>query len=157
MEESKKIKSLWMVIFSLIALNVCVLGRVMFAQLLHQPMGPPPPPEIVRRLDFDENQKKEFEIAKKKHFNSVFQIRENIRAIKKEMFEMIKNDNINDSLLHLETKLLAKQIEMNEFETMNHLADIRKIANAEQKQIFDNEILPLFYRQEHDKNGDKLK
>jgi hypothetical protein len=37
---------------------------------------------------------------------------------------------------------------MNEYETFKHLQDIRKICNPSQKQVFDNQIVPLFNRRE---------
>lgn len=149
MEESKKIKSLWLAILGLIILNISVLGWVSYGNKLgHQPNEPPPPNEIPRRLGFDESQVRAFENIKNQHFQRIKPVREHIRMMKAKLWDDVKNDAPNDSLLKAQIALLSNEIQMNEYETFKHLQDIRKICNPSQKQIFDNEIVPLFNRRE---------
>ena len=149
MEESKKIKSLWLAILGLIVLNISVLGWVGYGnKLRHQPNEPPPPDEIPKRLGFDKSQVLAFENIKNQHFQRVKPVRNHIRMMKAKLWEDVKNDAPNDSLLKAQITLLGNEIQMNEYETFKHLQDIRKICNPSQKQIFDDEIVPLFNRKE---------
>ena len=149
MEESKKIKSLWLAILGLIVLNISVLGWVGYGNKLgHQPNEPLPPDEIPKRLGFDKSQVLAFENIKNQHFQRVKPVREHIRMMKAKLWEDVKNDAPNDALLKAQIALLGNEIQMNEYETFKHLQDIRKICNPTQKQIFDGEIVPLFNRKE---------
>jgi periplasmic protein CpxP/Spy len=158
MEESKKIKSLWLAILGLIILNISVLGWIGFGNKTgHPPNEPIPPYEIPKRLGFDESQKKTFENIKNEHFQRVKPVRDRIRLWKEKLWEDVKNDAPNDSLLKAQVAILGSEIQLNEYETFKHLQDIRKICSASQKQIFDTEIVPLFNRKEptHPNRGDK--
>lgn len=149
MEESKKIKSLWLAILGLIVLNVSVLGWISFGNKTWQPPNEPiPPNEIPKRLGFDESQKMAFENIKNEHFQIVRPIRNHIRMLREKLWEDVKNDATNDSLLKAQIVILSNEIQLNEYETFKHLQDIRKICTVQQKQIFDSEILPLFNRKE---------
>jgi hypothetical protein len=149
MEESKKIKSLWLAILGLIVLNVSVLGWISFGNKTGQPPNEPIPPyEIPKRLGFDESQKMAFENIKNEHFKRVRPIRNHIRMLKEKLWEDVKNDTPNDSLLKVQIVILGNEIQLNEYETFKHLQDIRKICTVQQKQIFDTEIVPLFNRKE---------
>ena len=159
MEESKKIKSLWLAILGLIILNISVLVWIVFGNKLgHQPNEPPPPDEIPKRLGFDESQVRAFENIKNQHFQRVKPVREHIGMMKEKLWEDVINDAPSDSLLKAQIALLGNEIQMNEYETFKHLQDIRKICNPSQKQIFDDEIVPLFNRKEPqhpDKEGNR--
>lgn len=158
MEESKKIKSLWLAILGLIILNISVLGWIGFGnQKGHPPNEPLPPNEIPKRLGFDESQQMAFENIKNEHFQRVRPARDRIRMLKEKLWENVKNDAPNDSLLKAQVAILGNEIQFNEYETFKHLQDIRKICTVSQKQIFDAEIVPLFNRKEppHPNRGDK--
>lgn len=158
MEESKKIKSLWLSIIGLVMLNISVLGWIGFGNKVgHPPNEPIPPHEIPKRLGFDESQKMAFENIKDEHFQRVRPIRDRIRMLKEKLWEDVKNDTPNDSLLKDQISILGNEIQLNEYETFKHLQDIRKICTAPQKQIFDSEIVPLFNRKEppHPNRGNK--
>lgn len=149
MEESKKIKSLWLAILGLVILNISVLGWIGFSNKLGQkPNQPIPPHEIPKRLGFDESQKMAFEHIKNEHFQRVRPVRDHIRMLKEKLWEDVKNDDTNDSLLKVQVAILGNEIQLNEYETFKHLQEIRKICTASQKQIFDTEIVPIFNRKE---------
>lgn len=149
MEESKKIKSLWLAILGLVILNISVLGWIGFdGKLNQQPTEPPPPHEISKRLGFDKYQILAFENIKNEHFRRIRPVREHIRMMKEKLWEDVKNDTPNDYILKAQVALLGNEIQINEYETFKHLQDIRKICNPSQKQVFDNEIVPLFNRRE---------
>ena len=156
MEESKKIKSLWLAIFGLIVLNVSVLGWIGFGNRVgHPPNEPIAPYEIPKRLNFDKPQKIAFENIKEEHFRRVRPIRDHIRMLKEKLWEDVKNDALNDSILKAQIVILSNEIQLNEYETFKHLQDIRKICTASQKQVFDTEIVPLFNRKEPPPNRRK--
>lgn len=149
MEESKKIKSLWLAILGLVILNISVLVWIVFGNKLgHQANEPLPPHEIPKRLGFNESQVLAFENTKNQHFQRVRPVRNQIRIMKEKLWEDVKNNAPNDSLLKAQITLLGNEIQMNEYETFKHLQDIRRICNSSQKQVFDNEIVPLFNRRE---------
>ena len=147
MEESKKIKSLWLAILGLVILNVSVLGWIGFGNNIgHPPNEPIPPHEIPRLLGFDESQKVAFENIKNEHFLRVRPVRDRIRMLKEKLGEEVKNNTLSDSLLKAQIAVLGNEIQVNEYEIFKHLQDIRKICTVSQKQIFDTELLPLFNR-----------
>ena len=149
MEESKKIKSLWLAILGLVILNISVLVWIVFGNKLgHQPNEPLPPHEIPKRLGFNESQVRAFKNIKNIHFQKVKPIRDHIKIMKSKLWEDVKNDAPNDSTLKAQVSVLGNEIQINEYETFKHLQDIRKICNPSQKKVFDNEIVPLFNKRE---------
>jgi periplasmic protein CpxP/Spy len=158
MEESKKIKSLWLAIIGLVMLNISVLGWIVFGLRAGLPPNESIPPyEIPKRLGFNESQKMAFENIKNEHFQRVRPIRDHIRMMKEKLWEVVKNDNLTDSLLKAQIAILGNEIQLNEYETLKHLLAIRNICTVSQKQIFDTEILPLFNKKEppHPNREDK--
>jgi hypothetical protein len=147
MEESKKIKTLWLAILSLVIINISVLGWISFG---HPPADnqPPQPAEIAKRLDFDKSQRAIFQTLKKEHFDQINPIRDDIAKRRERLFQAIKNETLSDSLMKIEIAALAQAIETNEYQTFKHLQKIRTICTPIQKQLFDEEILPLFHKQE---------
>lgn len=147
MEESKKIKTLWLAILLLVIINISVLGWI---SLGRSPADgqPPKPAQIAKRLGFDESQRAIFQTLKKEHFDQVNPIRDDIARRREHLFQAIKNETLSDSLMKIEISALSRAVEANEYQIFQHLRQIRNICTPMQKQLFDEEILPLFHQQE---------
>ena len=149
MENLKKIKTLWIAIIMLIIINLSVLAWMWFSPQGMQ--GHISPERIERTLNFDSQQKEQFEIIKDKHFAEVTPIRDSIKIIKSELFDYIKQDKPDPKIIEEKMNLLANKIKENEEKTLKHFTEIRAMCNEEQKTIFDNDILERFKKQ--DPNG----
>ena len=145
MENSNKIKSLWVAITILILINLSILWYLWFTTNPQQDQASPI--RIEQSLHFDDGQKAQFEIIKNKHFSEVIIIRDSIKIIKAELFDYLKQDNLDQKYIDKKVELLANKIKENESKTLKHFTEIRAMCNKEQKQIFDNDILERFKRQ----------
>ena len=152
MSEQNKYRTLWIVILFLLALNTLMLGWVWFAKL---PQNTMPPERIAKELDFDAQQIDAFEKLKAEHFAVVTPLRDSIRYLLRESFNLMKSDSLNKTLLHQKMQDLSKKISMNEENTRIHLYQVRKLCTPAQREKFDNEILEIFKNQGEAHRGGK--
>lgn len=154
MEDSKKIKTLWVAITVLIIINLSVLVWMWFSP--HGMPGQMSPERIESTLNFDKKQKEGFEIIKDKHFAEVNPIRESIKIIKSELIDYIKRDKPDEKIMEEKLNLLSNKIKENEEKTLKHFTEVRGMCNDEQKVIFDDVMLEGFKKQEprHPRNRD---
>jgi protein CpxP len=145
MEDVKKIKTLWIAIILLILINLSVLAWLWLSPRDMQ--GQLSPERIERTLNFDSQQREQFEIIKDKHFAEVTPIRDSIKIIKSELFDYIKQDKPDQKFIDEKMNSLASKIKENEEKTLKHFTEVRAVCNEEQKDIFDNEILERFKKQ----------
>ncbi|PWK26488.1 heavy-metal resistance protein [Arcicella aurantiaca] len=145
MEDVKKIKTLWIAIIMLIAINLSVLTWLWFSPKGTQ--GQMSPERIERTLNFDNKQSEQFEIIKDKHFAEVIPIRDSIKIMKSELLEYIKQDKPDPKVIDEKMKLLTGKIKENEEKTLKHFSEIRALCNEDQKQVFDNDVLERFKKQ----------
>lgn len=146
MEDKQKIKALWLVIVSLIVLNISVLGWL----LLSHPKGNFPPGgriPIAEIVDFKATQRQEFENLKDTHLEEVEPIRDTIQVLKRSLFEYLKKGKMDTAYVAQQENLLATKIRENEYKTLLHLAQVRAICTQEQKEIFDTKVLEQFKHQ----------
>lgn len=142
MENSKKIKTLWMAIIILIIINLSVLVWMWFSPQGMQ--GQMRPVRIDKTLNFDNKQMERFEIIKEKHFAEVNPIRDSIKIIKAELIDYVKRENPDKKIVEEKLNLLANKIKENEKKTLMHFTEIRAMCDEQQKAIFDNDFLERF-------------
>jgi protein CpxP len=146
MEDKQKIKALWLVIVSLIVLNISVLGWLWFSHPKgHFPPGGRVP--IAEIVDFSTTQRQEFEKLKDVHLEEVEPIRDTIQVLKRSLFDYLKQGKIDTAYVAQQENLLAAKIRENEYKTLLHLAQVRAMCTQEQKERFDTKVLEQFKHQ----------
>ena len=118
-----------------------------------RPMNPIPPEKMIEILHFDKNQREAFRKLKEAHFQEIEPIRDSIKLLIDQNYDLIKTDNLDENFLHAKSQELAKAIMRNEENTRKHLFEVRKLCNSEQKEIFDHEVLDLFKKQREKNKG----
>jgi Spy/CpxP family protein refolding chaperone len=129
---------LW-VIGILVLANLVTLV-IFWAGRMH-PMSSGSPREfLAEKLNFDENQKKQyFDLAKEHHENAQI-IREKIKESKDAFFDLIKEPNVSDSTEKAAARKVSLNLEELDLYTLGHFKKVRAICNPEQKKSFDEII-----------------
>lgn len=129
----------------LIALNLALLGFIYFKKPPH-PNQDGPRKLIIEKLNFDDNQIKEYDKLIEWHKHEIQIANDNILVIKNKIYSLVLENEpytLKDSLLG-ELGKLQSRIENIHFK---HFTDIRNICHQNQKQAFAaliNEIAELF-------------
>ena len=153
MDSFKQKKNLIFTIVFLVILNIFTLFLLWFGKPQHNLHGRLRGPEqgneqiqiiLNKELDFNDLQAKEYIGLREKHRKNTKQLNDDIKKLKKEMFDQaLKNNNqttISDSLLNLTQ---AKQAEM-ERKTFQHFLDLKNLCNPDQQKILQQLIHRLF-------------
>jgi len=151
MNDSLKIKLLASTSLVLILLNLVAIG-FMWLGPHHPPRpgmgrpgyGPDRNEAIIRELNLNDTQRKQFEQLKDEHHHIIEAINEKDRRTHEALFDLIKTGGENtataDSLIN-EMADNKKQIET---ATYHHLADLRKMCTPDQQKKFDDIVVNLF-------------
>ena len=152
MSEQNKYRTLWIVILCLLAINTIMLGWIWFAK---PPQNAMPPERMVNELGFDAQQLEAFEKLKTEHFAVVTPLRDSIRILMRESYDLTKSDTLDKALLHQNMQDLSSKIVANEENTREHLYQVRKLCTPGQREIFDNKVLEIFKNQGENHRGGK--
>lgn len=129
---------LW-VIGILVLANLVTLV-IFWAGRMHQMRAGSPKEFLAEKLNFDENQKKQyFDLAKEHHENAQV-IREKIKESKDAFFDLLKQPNVTDSTEKVAARKVSLNLEELDLYTLDHFKKVRALCNPEQKKLFD-EIL----------------
>jgi periplasmic protein CpxP/Spy len=132
-------RNLWLAIFGLLILNLCTLGWVILSKNGKRPIVGNF--FIEDELKFNNNQKESFKMLKDKHFEEVLPLRDSIKTLKKEVFELIKADKFDRIAFDSKMIQISDKIHRNEANTMLHFREIRDMCSPEQKVLFDEELI----------------
>lgn len=141
-----KIKLLTYSVIVLLLLNLATIGFV----ILSKPAGrnrPEPREIIIEKLNFDENQKKEYEQLIYWHRSQIDELDEKILITKKELYlQLLKNevdkktkDSLINSLLQYQNQI--ENIHFKHFEDIKHLCRKDQLKNFED---FTKELSKIF-------------
>jgi hypothetical protein len=131
-----KIKLLTYSVIALLLLNLATIGFVILSKPGDR-IRPEPSEIIIEKLNFDENQQKEYEQLIHTHHNQINELDEKILKTKKELYlQLLKNEvetKTKDSLI---TNLSGyqKQIEATHFK---HFQDIKNLCRKDQVNSFN--------------------
>ena len=129
-----KIKILTYAVIALLVLNLTTIGFVLSRPGARHRAEPRK--IIIEKLQFDENQQKEYEQLIFWHRGQINELDEKIRNTKKELYaQLIKNEieeKTNDSLITI-ISVFQKQIEATHFK---HFQDIKKVCRKDQMQNY---------------------
>lgn len=108
---------------------------------LVRPPGNPGPKEfLMRELNFNEQQRKEYEKLVDEHKNDMKNIRDKIRNNKEKLWDLfLKHDVDSNDAEAIATEIGAGQKET-EMVTFRHFQKVKDLCNDEQKEKFDKVI-----------------
>lgn len=129
--------------FGLLLLNIIIVMVVFTRPFAF--VGKPPRPDLSKKLHLNQAQSELYNASKEKHRNSTKQLVNNELQAYNQLFELMKHnplDSVNYNLLINQIISNKKQMINNNF---SHFYELRNICNAEQQQIFDNEISKIMF------------
>lgn len=139
---SKREKILMFIILFLVLVNSATLilmwmNRPPFLPHHGRPGGPPDK-IIIERLKLDEEQIKQFEVIKKEHQGQMREINEQSKELHQKYFELLENENVNDSIADRYEKQLASLSEQREEYTFIHFKKLKAICKPDQINLFND-------------------
>ena len=149
-------KILRITVIAILAINIAVIGYLLFNKDAFFGNKPPKPREtVIKKLDFDTDQIKQYDVTITKHQNQIKTLDDSIRNTKNELYSRLKENSTeidtNDSLVN-QINSYQKQIEITHY---NHFIEIKKICHKEQLEKFNaltNELSKIFSGKRKHKN-----
>jgi protein CpxP len=143
-----KSKLLRIIVIAILIINMVVIGYLLINKGAFFGNKPTKPREIViKKLDFDTEQIKQYDVTITKHQNKIRNLDDSIRKTKNELYSRLKENSTkidtNDSLVN-QINNYQKQIEITHY---NHFIEIKKICKPEQLEKFNaltNELSKIF-------------
>jgi periplasmic protein CpxP/Spy len=123
----------------LILANIATLTFFSVGHLINQ-RNNSPKEFLAKKLNFSSNQKNAYFKLAKEHNESAQTIREQIKLEKETLFQLLKSENINDSIRNEMAFRVSKSIQSLDILTFEHFRKVRTICNEEQKPKFDEII-----------------
>ena len=143
MDIFKQKRYLWIIIIILLVMNITALALLWLGRPegRRPQSGPPNPVEeknrteqmLQKELGFDKMQTEQYLKMRLEHRSQAQQLNDEIRQLKKEMFDEVLQDNpqplLSDSLLRLVQEKQAKLEQV----TFQHFLDLKKLCKPDQK------------------------
>ncbi|WP_422107995.1 Spy/CpxP family protein refolding chaperone [Winogradskyella sp.] len=101
---------------------------------------------ITKRLDFSEDQLKQFNALEVGHREKMTSISEQIRRSKDALFNNVSKANIDRSVIDSITSVIGDYEKEKDLEVFNHFRAIYNICNESQKAKFDDLIKDALHR-----------
>lgn len=93
---------------------------------------------LVKELDFTAEQEAKYLALVEEHRRTVDELRKNIAREKENMFLLLKQNNINDSLKREAAGKPASYMAEIDFVTLSHFQQVRQLCTPEQQAKFDD-------------------
>lgn len=101
---------------------------------------------MVKELNMTDSQQAQYKQMKEAHFNAIRPVLDSIRVLKKSMFSLVKEENVNDSMVNRYSELIAEQQAVVNKTTVNHFNKVRTLFTADQQPKFDDFIQKMIQR-----------
>lgn len=130
----------WLVLLLLVA-NAATIAMFW----MNKKNGPPPPkgsPKefLVKELKLDTAQQAQLEELVKEHRKAAEGLREKTKAAKEAFFELLKQQDVTDSVKQAAAKAVSLNTEALDLLTLTHFQKVRALCNAGQQKKFDEII-----------------
>ena len=102
---------------------------------------------MVKELNMTEQQQTEFRKLKDEHFTAIKPVFDSVRTLKKSLFGLVKEENINDSLVNQYSTLISEQRGIVDRLTINHFRKVRALLSGDQQKKFEDFIQKMIQRQ----------
>lgn len=101
---------------------------------------------MVKELKMTEQQQTEFKKLKEEHFASISPVFDSVRTLKKSLFGLIKEENVNDSLVAKYSALISEQQSIVDRYTINHFRKVRALFSGDQQKKFEEFVQKMMQR-----------
>lgn len=117
--------------------------------------GKSPFDTMVKEIGMNDTQKKEYDSLRKIHFNNIRPLFDTMRVTRRSLFNLMKDENVNDSLVNVYTSRISEKQEEADKLTLHHFRRVRKLFTPEQQQKFDMFIQKMMQRGKKDSTEKK--
>ena len=93
---------------------------------------------MMKELNMNQQQQTEFKKLKDEHFAAIKPVFDSVRTLKKSLFGLVKEENVNDSLVNQYSALIAQQQAIIDKLTINHFRKVRGLFSGDQQIKFDS-------------------
>ncbi len=114
---------------------------------------------MVKELNMTEQQQTDFKKLKGDHFKNIGPVFDSIKTLKKSLFDLVKAETINDSVVSKYSSLIAEQQALVDKATINHFRQVRALFSGDQQKKFDDFVQKMMQRRmagPGNKPGDSL-
>jgi Spy/CpxP family protein refolding chaperone len=101
---------------------------------------------MVKELNMTEQQQTEFKKLKDEHFTAIKPVFDSVRTLKKSLFSLVKEENVNDSLVNNYSGLISQQQAIIDKLTINHFRKVRALFSGDQQKKFDDFVQKMMQR-----------
>ena len=130
----------WLVVLLLVA-NAATIAMFWLGKVKHPPQSKGTPQEfLVKELQLNTKQQEQLDVLRKEHREAADQLREKIKNAKEAFFDLLKQQNVTDSVKQVSAKAVSIHTEELDLLTLNHFQKIRALCTPEQQKKFDEII-----------------
>ena len=108
--------------------------------------GGSPFDRMVKELSMTEQQQTEFKKLKDEHFTAIKPVFDSVRTLKKSLFALVKEENVNDSVVGNYSALISQQQAIIDKLTINHFRKVRALFSGDQQKKFDDFVQKMMQR-----------
>lgn len=132
----------------LLVVNVVMLVCMMRGRGHHgmKKQGGGPFDMMVKELNMTEQQQTDFKKLKEEHFTAIKPVFDSVRSLKKSLFGLVKEENLNDSLVSNYSGLIAEQQATVDRLTIGHFRKVRALFSGDQQKKFDEFVQKMMQR-----------
>ena len=101
---------------------------------------------MVKELSMTGQQQTEFKKLKDEHFAAIKPVFDSVRTLKKSLFALVKEENVNDSMVNNYSALISRQQAIIDKLTINHFRKVRALFSGDQQKKFDDFVQKMMQR-----------
>jgi periplasmic protein CpxP/Spy len=101
---------------------------------------------MVKELNMTEKQQADFKKLKDEHFTAIRPVFDSVKALKKSLFGLVKDENLNDSLVNKYSALISEQQAIVDKLTINHFRKVRTLFSGDQQKKFEEFVQKMMQR-----------
>ena len=130
----------WLIALLLVA-NAASIAMFWLGKANHPPQPKGTPQEfLMRELKLDTKQQEQMEKLVKEHREAAEELRGKIRTAKESFFDLLKQQNVTDSVKQSAAKAVSINTEELDLMTLNHFQKVRALCTNNQQKKFDEII-----------------
>ena len=101
---------------------------------------------MVKELNMTEQQQAEFKKLKDEHFTAIKPVFDSVKSLKKTFFDLLKEENLNDSMVSNYSGLISQQQAIIDKLTINHFRKVRSLFSGDQQKKFEEFVQKMMQR-----------
>jgi Spy/CpxP family protein refolding chaperone len=101
---------------------------------------------MVKELNMTDQQQADFKKLKTEHFKNTGPVFDSIKTLKKSLFDLVKAETVNDSVVNKYSSLIAEQQALVDKATINHFRQVRVLFNGDQQKKFEDFVQKMMQR-----------